>query len=304
MNGALRERVESFARDKNISLEALEALGTRVDVRGKGPELRLAWASHATLAGHRVVTAIKFRDLATGDRSAVKPSVFVEPLVIGNRSALDWFLAEGETDSARIFDLVGDVAAIMALPAGAFAFKRAWTEFLPRGATLHLCHDADGAGEKGAEKAAKTIGTRTIRVRPPEGAKDWCEWDGDRETFVRLVAAARAAERRVLEVLTARELCALPDPPESDELLGPLLMRAQRTIIGGHTGEGKTTLALACVRAVAGGEQFLDWQGTGAKVLVIDAEQGLRSVKRRLREAGLKDSEAGRLHPCPGWSFA
>jgi hypothetical protein len=32
---------------------------------------------------------------------------------------------------------------------------------------------------------------------------------------------------------------------------------------------------------------FLDWQGQGGRVLVLDAEQGLRSVKRRLREARL-----------------
>ncbi|MGH3032120.1 MAG: AAA family ATPase [Gaiellaceae bacterium] len=96
-----------------------------------------------------------------------------------------------------------------------------------------------------------------------------------------------AAERLV--PMTTRELCALPDPPKSDELLGPVLVRRQRTVIGGYTGEGKTSLALQMVAAVANRREFLGWQGIGGKVLVIDAEQGLRTIKRRLREAGLEE---------------
>ena len=41
------------------------------------------------------------------------------------------------------------------------------------------------------------------------------------------------------EVMTAREVCLLPDPPESDYLLGPLLVRGTRTVLGAHTGEKK-----------------------------------------------------------------
>jgi hypothetical protein len=291
LNGALRERVESFAASKRITLEALEALDTRIDVRGKGPEIRLAWASTTLIGGRRVVTAVKFRNIATGERQALKPSVFVRPLVVGNTETLDIFAAEGETDAARLYGLVGDLAAVMVLPAGALTWKRAWENWLPRGATLHLCHDADERGDEGATKAAKLLTGRTVRVRPPVEGGDWCDWDGGREEFIQLVGAARADNGRLFDVLTARQLCALPDPPESDELLGPVLMRAQRTIIGGHTGEGKTTYALQLVRALVRGETFLDWQGQGGRVLVLDAEQGLRSVKRRLREARLDDCD-------------
>src|SRR5207302_1413434 len=62
--------------------------------------------------------------------------------------------------------------------------------------------------------------------------------------------------------------------------------------IGAHTGEGKTTLSLQVVRAVTTTAEFLDWTGAGGRALVIDAEQGLRTIKRRLREAGLDESEA------------
>ena len=107
----------------------------------------------------------------------------------------------------------------------------------------------------------------------------------------RLDAAEAADEPFALNVLTARELCELPDPPKSDELLGPLLMRGNRIVLGGSTGEGKTSMALAMIRAVALGEGFLDWEGPGGRALVIDAEQGLTTIKRRVREAGLEQSD-------------
>ncbi len=95
-----------------------------------------------------------------------------------------------------------------------------------------------------------------------------------------------------LAAVTARDLCELPDPPESDELLGPLVVRGSRVVLGGHTGEGKTTLTLQIARAIVLADEFLGWTGSGGvRALVIDAEQGLKTIKRRLREAGLGESE-------------
>src|SRR4029077_2957387 len=58
-----------------------------------------------------------------------------------------------------------------------------------------------------------------------------------------------------------------------------------------HTGDGKTSMALQIVRALTKRGRFLDWEGSGGRVLVLDAEQGLRTVKRRLREVGLEQSD-------------
>jgi hypothetical protein len=99
-------------------------------------------------------------------------------------------------------------------------------------------------------------------------------------------------QRGAIKIRTARELCALPDPDRSAELLGPLVVRGNRTIIGGHTGEGKTTFTAAVIEAIVKRHQFLGWRGAGARALVLDLEQGLRTVKRVLREAGLADSDA------------
>jgi hypothetical protein len=119
------------------------------------------------------------------------------------------------------------------------------------------------------------IGGKTLRLRPPVENGDWCDWPGSREEFVELVREARAAEP-VLEVLTARELCELPDPEHGDELLGPLIVRSARTIVLGHTGAGKSTLISRLLAASVLGIEFLDWPGAGAiRALVAAVEQAI-----------------------------
>lgn len=200
----VRARVEAFAESKRLDLAALEAMGTRVAVRGRGPDILLAWAFYGLLGGSRVVTAVKYRSIGDGRRSAEPGSVYLEPLVVGDRASLEWFAAESETDAARLVGLVGDVAAVLVLPAGAGTFKREWAALIPRGATVYLGHDADRAGDEGAAKAAGVLGGRTVRLRPPSGAKDWCEWKGDRDDLVRLVREAKTRVRS--RVLTYDEL--------------------------------------------------------------------------------------------------
>lgn len=96
-----------------------------------------------------------------------------------------------------------------------------------------------------------------------------------------------------LTVRTAREVCAEPDPQESDELLGPFIRRGQRTIPVGDTGEGKTTLVMQAIRAAVEGGEMLGWKGAGGiRALVVDLEQGRRTVKRVLRESRLEESDA------------
>jgi hypothetical protein len=94
------------------------------------------------------------------------------------------------------------------------------------------------------------------------------------------------------EAITAKALCELPDPPASDELLGGLVARRQRTVLGADTGAGKTTMTLAMLSAITLERELLGFTGSGGRGLVIDAEQGLKTIKRLLREAQLDDSDA------------
>jgi hypothetical protein len=86
-------------------------------------------------------------------------------------------------------------------------------------------------------------------------------------------------------------VCELPEPPGDAHLLGPLLRRSQRVILGAHTGHGKSTLIGWAVACFVNRCEFLEWTGVGGRVLVLDLEQGARSAKRVLREVGLDKSD-------------
>ncbi len=88
--------------------------------------------------------------------------------------------------------------------------------------------------------------------------------------------------------LSADAFLDLPEPSAGHELLGPLVLRGGRTIIGGDSGHGKTTLAYAIISAIVSGTELLGHTGIGlGPALIIDLEQGVRSIKRGIREAEL-----------------
>jgi hypothetical protein len=262
VNGTTQARIERFCAEKRITVAALTALGTRVR-NGNGGAVELAWGYPARVNGRHVVTAVKFRPLGTDKpRYALTPSTFLAPIIAGNRASLDWFLAEGETDAARIYGLVGDAAAVLVLPAGAQAFKPEWAAAIPRGATVHLCHDADAAGDQGADKAARTLGGRTVRVRPPVDGTDWCDWPGSRDEFVRIVSEARAAQVRDREYAFTPLAGFLEHPyPNAEPLLGEAgtiyLAAGSLLLVYGAEGSGKSTWTVDAVAHLAAGIPWL-----------------------------------------------
>lgn len=87
------------------------------------------------------------------------------------------------------------------------------------------------------------------------------------------------------------------EEPGYQPLLGPLVMRGLRTIIGARTGEGKTTFMMHMVKSIVHGDDFLDYEGLGPdegghapQVLIIDAEQSLPDVQRLAEECDLTNS--------------
>lgn len=89
--------------------------------------------------------------------------------------------------------------------------------------------------------------------------------------------------------LKASAFLELPEP-EGNTLLGPLVLAGGRTIIGGDSGHGKTTLTYAIISAIVNGTDLLGHTGAGlGPALILDLEQGVRSIKRGIREAELGD---------------
>jgi hypothetical protein len=280
VNGQVGARIASFCESKRIPLAALVALEARVGVR-PGNHVELAFAGRN---GAGVVTAIKYRPLdgTSHDSRAEPPSTWLRPIIVGNRDSLDWLVAEGETDGARLFDLVGDLAAIMVLPAGARAFRPAWAALIPRGATVALCHDADEEGDAGAEKAAKIVAGSTLRVRPPI-AGDWCEWDGGRDDFLKLLKAER---RPPYEFSSLADFLERPFP-SAEPLLGEhgaiFLARGSLLMVYGADGSGKSTWSIDGVAHLAAG---VDWLGIPVprpvRVCIIENEGPPDLFQRKL----------------------
>jgi hypothetical protein len=244
VNGATAERIAAFCERKGITLGALTALGTRVATHRQRTCLAFAGSNR----DGSVVVAIKYRPLdgSSDESEAEKPSVWLRPIVAGNRDSLDWLIAEGETDGARLYDLVGDRAAILVLPAGALTFKSEWAGRIPSGATVYVCHDADEAGDKGARNAAKML-AHSVRLRPPAG--DWCDWRGTREEFVQLVAEAKAraekASRLIATPLVDVEMRSI------QWLEKPLWQASAFELLAGAKGSGKGTYLAALASRIS-----------------------------------------------------
>jgi hypothetical protein len=224
----------------------------------------------------------------------------------GPRPALH--ASPGAWKSSRVAVVEGQVDAVACAQSGtaAFACSGALTdgalEILGSKETVILALDDDDHGRRLAEKARDVLGGRLelLEVTWPDGCKDAGdvaqraqESGADPTEAVAEVIfdATPVVVEPSLQTVSTKEIAEMPEPDRSDELMGGLLMRGQRVVIGAHTGHGKTTLTLQVARAFAHGEEFLDYKGAGGRALVIDAEQSLRTIKRRITEAGLTDSD-------------
>jgi hypothetical protein len=282
--GERRAVLDHFCAEKRISVAALARLGARLVKRDDHAGYCLVFAG---TNGNGRVTALKYRPLtgSSHDGWSENPSRWLVPIIVGNRAAWAWLIAEGETDGARLFDLVGDVCAILVLPTGAKVFKREWAGLIPRGAVVGVCHDADPDGDAGAELAARMVGGRVMRLRPPIEGGDWCDWTGDRAAFLELARQASAPEE--LEVVPLAEFVAV-DEPGAEAILGStesnLIPAGGNVMAYGDGGAGKTTLLLDFAFHIAACD---DWLGMPVqrpgRVLWIEAEGPRALFRRKLR---------------------
>jgi len=214
------------------------------------------------------------------------------------------FIVEGEKDVEALRSQ-GRVATTN--NGGDMRWEESFASLLGPRARIVVIADDDDAGYRHArdvrDKLYGKVGLLLVR-RPAEGYKDVAEMveagvPVSSETLRKLPEpAANGNGNGQISgalMLTARAMAARPATSEDLEVCGPLFMRGMRTTIGAQTGEGKTTLALQAIRSVIAGEPFLDetWKPRRlGRALVVDLEQGEETIKRRLTEAGLAESDA------------
>ena len=121
---------------------------------------RLALVKIRQPEGRKPKYAEAFRD---------RPRVYRDPAVIEPGRPL--IIVEGEFDALLLGQELRDVAAVVTLGSASSRPDLATRSEMLAAAPWFIATDADEAGDK----AASGWPARSIRVRPPEGVKDWTE---------------------------------------------------------------------------------------------------------------------------------
>jgi hypothetical protein len=207
------------------------------------------------------------------------------------------YIAEGEKD---VHALEAAGACATCNPGGAGKWQPAYADHLVGASAVVVIADADEPGYAHAQSVARSLAQRQIphtivRVRTGKDASDHLAAGhtlADLEPLTEPdLAADLEPDARPDRRITARALCAQPDPAQPPELLGPLLARGERLVLGASTGHGKTTFVARLIAACTRTAEFLGFRGAGGRALVVDAEQSIRDIKRVLREASLDESD-------------
>lgn len=213
----------------------------------------------------------------------------------------DLWIVEGGADAISAISLGLNAVAIP----GVGKWGDGWTDRLKGFRSLVICLDCDVPGRTKAEDAGADLlkGGCTLRILDIDPTRSdgydlgdfakRAQTEADRRQARRLLLdmAERIEQKRPfrLRPVSARDFAArVPPHNPHDDFLGPLLRRGQRVIVGGATGHGKTTLCLQLISCAAYGERFVKWMGRGnVRCLILDLEQGERSIAKRIAEVRL-----------------
>ena len=231
------------------------------------------------------------------DRKGIPPVLYNLPAVLAADAVV---IVEGEKDADA---LIARGVVATTCPGGAGKWRDEYGPLF-KSKKVAVIQDVDPRDPKtghypGQEHAAvvrealEQAGVKPTMLQPAVG-KDVSDHLAAGLKLGALLPASGPRAPARMEVLSAREIMELPDPDSDGYLLGPLIYRGHRIVVGGWTGHGKTTFTMHMIAAATEGKEFLrpKWKGKGGlKALVVDVEQGTRTVKRVLREVGLDRSD-------------
>jgi 5S rRNA maturation endonuclease (ribonuclease M5) len=207
-------------------------------------------------------------------------------------------LAEGEMDAIRLSQ--ENIPAV-SVTAGAEGFSQVMADLL-LGKRVYICYDTDSGGVNGTRKVLEFLPSAKV-IDLPTTTKDVCEYffqDYKKKDFTEL--AKKALDGRKWQVkhpvedysiLTTKELYAIEYPPERF-IIDKFLPTTGITMFSGDSGAGKSFVSLEIVRAIFTGTPFLDHftiNTPNIPILIIDKENGLPRMQRRMKGMGVPESE-------------
>ena len=203
------DRLEVFCESKRISSRARGARRAGRRARERQRRARVRRRQRRRRASPRSSTG---RSTARSHESTAEDAVDLAAADRRRQARLARLARRrGRDRRARLYELVGDVAAILVLPAGARTFKREWAARDPaRRDASALCHDADEDGDagrrEGREDHRRPDGARAAaRSRAATGATGTAAATSSS-------SSPRRTRRAALRVLDARRLPRAPVP--------------------------------------------------------------------------------------------
>lgn len=200
-------------------------------------------------------------------------------------------LTEGEIDAIKL-DQEGIPA--IAPTAGAETFNRELATQL-EGKTVYIVYDNDEAGKKGIRKVLEFIPQAKI-LELPLDSKDVCDFFTlhTKQDFIDILKHAITKEEWEIKyqpeeysVITDTELLAI-EYPEEEWIIDKVIPQTGFVMFVGEAGAGKSYIALDAIRAITTEMLFLDHfeVKTPGNILVIDMENGLRRLQKRMKGMG------------------
>lgn len=197
------------------------------------------------------------------------------------RGQVIW-LVEGEKDVATV-ERLGQVATTN--PMGAGKWQPEYTESL-RGSVVHIIADADRVGRDHARTVATILREADCTVRTFEANRDGCkdvtnhiEAGGTLDDLMETTIDRVTMESSSPTGMDVIDYLAMGF--EDDQFVIPnTLAREERVLVTGFEGHGKSTLLRQmAVMCAAGIHPWTLMEMTPCRVLVVDAENGLRQMQ-------------------------
>ena len=198
-------------------------------------------------------------------------------------------IAGGEIDCVRL-----DQEGLHAVSStgGEASFKDEWIALVKDIPNIFLCLDNDKAGEKATAKIAKLLPQAKV-VRFPEGVKDVCEYFKfhSKNDYVKLMEEARVVEnvpevdiKEDFKLISGVDLLNM-EFEDQHWIIDRFISVGGSTIIVGESGSGKSYVLLAIIKSLLAKEALFDKfePKMEVNILVIDKENGLRRIKKRMQ---------------------